>query len=99
MRKRKIQPANRTRDTYFDLVRRLPLKTLKSDRDHERATKMVSELMGRDLDSGSSDYLDALLVLVNKFENEHHAIDEKMTPQEVLRALMEFNGLTQADIG
>jgi HTH-type transcriptional regulator/antitoxin HigA len=83
----------------MDLVRRFPLKTLKNDRDHEQASQMLSELMGRKLDSGSSDYLDALIVLVNKYEDEHHAIDESMTPLQAVKALMKFNDLTQADIG
>lgn len=86
-------------DSYLALVRRFPLKTIKNDAEHTQATRMVSELMGRDLDAGAGDYLDALLVLVNKYEDEHHAIDEDLTPQVALRALMDFNGLTQADIG
>jgi len=98
-------PKTRTRgtqhahDTYMELVQRFPLKTIKNDRDHVRATAMISALMGRDLDSGSADYLDALLVLVNKYEDEHHAIAEHMTPRQALGALMEFNGLSQADLG
>ena len=60
---------------------------------------MVSELIGRDLDTGSGDYLDALLVLVNKYEEENHAIDEAMSPQQALWALMKFNDLAQADVG
>lgn len=87
------------RDTYMELVRRFPLKTIKNDHEHEDATEIISELLGRDLDSGAGDYLDALLVLVNKYEDEHHAIDETMTPREGLMYLMEANGLNQADIG
>ncbi len=56
---------------------------------------MAKTLINRDLDSGSGDYLDVLLVLVNKYENEQHAISEELTPQKTLRALMEFNGLNQ----
>jgi HTH-type transcriptional regulator / antitoxin HigA len=92
------KPA-RTGDAYMDLVRRFPLKTIKNDEEHEEATGMISELMGRQLDSGAGDYLDTLLVLVNKYEDEHHAIGEAMTPQRAVRALMESNGLSQADIG
>lgn len=86
-------------DTYMDLVREYPLKTLKNDAEHERASAMISRLMGRDLDPGAGDYLDALIVLVNKYEDEHHAIGQDMTPQEALRALMEANDLNQAQIG
>jgi len=99
MPKPKSHKTARTTDSYMQLLRRFPLKTIKNDEDHEEATAMISELMGHDLDGGAGDYLDALLVLVNKFEDEHHAIDESMTPQQALRALMEANTLTQADIG
>ena len=95
----KSHRIGRSSDSYMELVRRFPLKTIKNDREHGEATSMISELMGRDLDIGAADYLDALLVLVNKYEDEHHAIDETMTPQQALRALMEANALSQADIG
>ncbi len=99
MPKTKSRKTGHLRDTYMELVRRFPLKTIKNDDEHEKAANMISEIMGRDLDSGTGDYLDALLVLVNKYEDEHHAIDETMTPQQALRSLMESNSLSQADIG
>ncbi len=83
----------------MEWVRRFPLKTIKNDAEHEAATAVISELMGRDLDRGAGDYLDALIVLVTRYEEEHHAIDEGLTPQEALRALMEANQLSQAEIG
>jgi HTH-type transcriptional regulator/antitoxin HigA len=89
----------RLADTYLALIEQFPLRTIKNDAEHERATAIVSQLMGRKLDAGSGDYLDALLVLVNKYEDEHHAIADDMTAREALRALMEFNELSQADIG
>jgi HTH-type transcriptional regulator/antitoxin HigA len=91
--------SKHARDSYIGLVKRFPLKTIKDDDEHARATTMISELIGRKLDSGSGDYLDALIVLVNKYEDENHSIDEEMTPQEALRALMVANVLSQADIG
>ncbi len=91
--------AKRNRDSYMELIRRFALKTIKNDQEHEQATAIISQLMGRDLDTGSGDYLDALIVLVNKYEDEQHSIDERMTPREALRALMEANGLSQADLG
>jgi len=99
MHKAKHVSSKRMRDTYMELVQRFPLKTIKNDREHVRACAMVSELIGRDLDAGANDYLDTLVVLVNKYEDEHHAIAEDMTPREVLRALMGSNDLNQAEIG
>jgi HTH-type transcriptional regulator/antitoxin HigA len=87
------------RDSYLELIEEFPLTTIKNHSDHARAEAMVSKLIGRKLDSGSGDYLDALIVLVTKYEDEHHDISEQMTPQQALRALMEFNDLNQADIG
>ncbi|HEX4796290.1 MAG TPA: helix-turn-helix domain-containing protein [Humisphaera sp.] len=91
--------SHRQRDTYMELIQEFPLKTIKNDADHARAIAVVSRLIGRDLEAGAGDYLDTLLVLVNKYEGEHHAIEQDMTPREALRALMEANQLTQADIG
>lgn len=94
-RRARTQPG----DSYMELIHRLPLKKLRDDEDHTRAAAMVSELIGRDLDVGASDYLDALLVLVSKYEDEYHEPGSDLTPAEALLALMEFNGLSQADIG
>ena len=95
----KSRSLGRSRDSYMELIRRFALKPIKNDHEHEQASEIISRLMGRALDSGASDYLDTLIVLVNKYEDEHHAIDERMTPQEALRALMEANGLNQAAVG
>ena len=95
----KSRSTRRNRDSYMELIRRFPLKPIKNDEEHEQATAIISELMGRDLDAGAGDYLDTLIVLVNKYEDEEHAIDERMTPQAALRALMEANGLNQAAVG
>jgi HTH-type transcriptional regulator/antitoxin HigA len=83
----------------MSLIQRFALKTIKNDTEHAQGTRVASELIGRQLESGEADYLDALLVLLNKYEDEHHPIDENLTPRQALLALMEFNGLTQADIG
>jgi HTH-type transcriptional regulator / antitoxin HigA len=99
MPRTKSRKSAHLRDTYMELVRRFPLKTIKNDAEHQRATETIAKLMGRDLDGGAGDYLDALLVLVNNYEDEHHGIDEAMTPQQAVRALMEANQLSQADIG
>ena len=48
----KSHKTARPADTYMELVRRFPLKTIKNDDEHEQATGVISELMGRDLDSG-----------------------------------------------
>lgn len=86
-------------DSYMSLVRRFPLRPLKSEKSHALAVEMIGELFGRKLDSGASDYLDTLILLVNKYEDENHSASIDLTPQEALLAIMQANNLTQKDMG
>jgi len=87
-------------DSYMDLIVRFPLKPIKSDAQHERAIEIAAELFGRKLDAGASDYLDTLILLVNKYEDERHTPHGvEMTPQQAVKAIMNANSLTQADLG
>jgi HTH-type transcriptional regulator/antitoxin HigA len=95
----KTRKTRAPRDSYMELVSEFPLKKIRNDAVHKQAISMVERLIGRKLDVGASDYLDALLILVNQYEDQHHGIDETMTPREALRALMQANSFTQADIG
>ena len=99
MRKTPAAKAKRSEDSYLELVQRCPLKTIKNEAEHDAATGIIADLMGRALDAGAGDYLDAMIVLVTQYEDEHHGVVVDMTPQEAVRALMQANGLTQADIG
>ena len=96
----KTKPNKAHADTYMSLIHRFPLKPIKDDAAHEKAVEMVSELMGRTLDAGASDYLDTLILLVNKYEDEHHTpIAMEMTARQAFRAIMDANAMTQSDMG
>jgi HTH-type transcriptional regulator/antitoxin HigA len=87
-------------DTYMDLIQRLPLKPIKDESQHDRAVEIIEELLGTETDSGTSDYLDTLILLVNKYEDDHHTPKGfDLSPQEALRAIMDANSLSQAQIG
>jgi HTH-type transcriptional regulator/antitoxin HigA len=82
------------------LIHKFPVKPLKDDEDHHQAVNVIEQLMGRDLDAEASAYLDTLILLVNKYENENHTPKGMdLTPQEALKAIMNANGLSQAQIG
>jgi HTH-type transcriptional regulator/antitoxin HigA len=82
------------------LVRRFALRPLKNDEEHARPVDLIGALMGRDLDAGAGDYLDTLILLVNKYEDDRHTPDgTNLTPHQALRAMMNANDMTQADIG
>lgn len=97
-----IKPHRADADTYMDLIRRFPLKPIKDDVAHEHAVEVVQSLLGHKLDDGAGAYLDILVLLLNKYEDEHHTptgMSRGMTPQQALNAIMGANGMTQADIG
>ena len=85
-------------DSYLKLVRRFSLR-IHDDTDHAQATRIIQDLMGTRLDSGQSDYLKNLITIVAKYEEKHHAPRGDLCPRDALQALMEANGLTQADMG
>ena len=87
-------------DPYMELICQFPLKPIKGDAEHGRAVEIVGKLMGRKLDAGTSDYLDTLILLVNKYEDENHSPKGvHLTPQQALKAIMNTNGMTQAEVG
>src|SRR5262245_50367125 len=86
-------------DSYIALIREFPLRTIANDAEHAGAAAMVSKLIGRSLDAGEGEYLDALVVLVNKYGDEHHTREHNLSPRQALRALMDANELNQAEIG
>lgn len=90
--------ANATIDSgYFDLVRRFPLKPLRSEEDLDTALGIINELIDRgfeDLSPGEEAYLDVLSDLVEKYEEEQHPIPEA-TPAMMLQFFMEDRKLNQ----
>lgn len=87
-------------DSYLEMIGRFPLRPIRDDKEHAQAIAMIEELLGHSLDSGRSDYLDTLILLVNKYEDERHTpsgVD--LSPQEAFRAIMKANNLSQAQMG
>ena len=84
-------------DTYFEWVRRHPLKSIQSDADLDASQAVMDELLRQHLDAGGLAYLDALSDLVRVYEREHHAVPP-LAPHELLAYLLEEHGLSQADL-
>ena len=82
-------------DTYFALVKQFPLTHLRDDDHLDAAQEVIDRLLTRDLDEGEQDYLDVLTDLVESYENIHVDIPAA-SEADVVRALMESNGLSQA---
>jgi HTH-type transcriptional regulator/antitoxin HigA len=59
---------------------------------------MVNSLLDRDdLDPAEADYLDVLGDLVERYETEHHPIED-VSDAEMLAHLIDAKGVTQADV-
>jgi HTH-type transcriptional regulator/antitoxin HigA len=50
------------------------------------------------LSPGEQDYLDTLSLLVENYDKEHYASQDKTDPLSMLKYLMEESGTTQADL-
>jgi HTH-type transcriptional regulator/antitoxin HigA len=85
-------------DRYLELVRRFPLRPLRSDGDLDAAIAVVDALLDRDeLDPGEEDYLDVLSDLVKRYETEAHPMPP-VSDAEMLRYLIETRDTTQAAV-
>ena len=84
-------------DTYFALVKQFPLTHLRDDDHLDAAQEVIDRLLTRNLDEGEQDYLDVLTDLVESYENTHVEIPTA-SEADVVRAIMESNGLSQAKL-
>ena len=88
---------------YLNLVRRFPLRPIRSKAEHREALALIVELSSQGDDSltdGQVDYLAALGRFVEDYEHQH-VLSElgTATPVQVLAHLMEQRGMTPADLG
>jgi HTH-type transcriptional regulator/antitoxin HigA len=72
---------------------KFPLRPIRSDAEYDRAAAIIDRLALRgeaDLDSGESDYLDALSVFVEKYDDDHYPVDTaNVSGSDVLQHLVE----------
>ena len=56
-----VRCRKKVKDLYFELIRRFPLRPIRSDKELNAAVKMVDSLLDRkDLASEEEDYLEVL---------------------------------------
>ena len=75
----------------------MKLKPIKSDRGLNRVLKRVDELWGAKSGTPKGDELDILMLLAEKYEDEHFAIPTS-DPVEAIKFLMEQNSLSRKDL-
>lgn len=84
-------------DSYLALVKRHPLKSIRSETDLDAAQAVVDDLLREELDDGEQAYLDALSDLVIVYEQQHDAV-APLPPHELLVQMLEERGMSQAEL-
>jgi HTH-type transcriptional regulator/antitoxin HigA len=96
-RKTQVRSAKAS-DTYLALVRRFPLRPIRSENELDAAIAMIDGLTDRDdLDSSEADYLDVLSDLVERYEEQVHPVGDP-SHAEMLAFLIDQKGVKQVDL-
>jgi HTH-type transcriptional regulator/antitoxin HigA len=91
--------AKLVKDVYLDLVRRVPLRPIRSEQELDRATEMMNWLIDKvSLNQDEDDYLDVLSDLIERYETEHYPMIEPVSDAQMLAFLLEAKGVTQAEV-
>ena len=75
----------------------MTLKPIRNDRELDRALERIGELWGARPGTPRGDELDVLMLLVEKYEEEHFSIPAS-DPVEAIKFLMEQNALSRKDL-
>ena len=75
----------------------MKLKLIGNDRELDGALARIKELWGSEPGTPEGDELDVLMLLVEKYEDEHHAIPAS-NPVEAIKFLMEQKDLSRKDL-
>ena len=88
-------------DEFEELNRVLPLRPIDDDVSLHNAQEMADALaLLPKRTSDQDDYLETLSTLIEKYEDEHHAIETSdLDPIETLKFLMEQNEITMSQLG
>jgi len=91
------RPGN-VKDRYLELVRRFPLRPIRSDKDLDEAVRMVDSLLDRrDLAPDEEDYVEVLGDLIRQYEGDAHPMPP-VSDEEMLRHLIEAKGVSQTEV-
>jgi HTH-type transcriptional regulator/antitoxin HigA len=86
--------------SYLLLVRRFPLRPIQSESDFRAAGAVLDELvLKKKLDRGERDYLGALELLIEAYDDEHFPDSpDRRPPHERLKWLMDSSKVSPTDL-
>lgn len=91
-------------DDYLELVKKFPLRPIRTEAQYDRALNILAALVGRaddpGLTAGERDYADAIDQFVGTYEDQHYPIHDAMkSPIDRLKYLMEQSGMNTSQLG
>jgi HTH-type transcriptional regulator / antitoxin HigA len=87
-------------DRYSELVGLFMPRPLHDEVDYRNALAVLDAMAGFEMNADQEDYFEAVATFVEKYEAEHHAIEQsRMKPVELIRSLMDEHGMSESDLG
>ena len=87
---------------YMKLFDEFPIRPIRNDRELKAAGQIIDRLAIRDegtLSRDEQDYLEAITLLVEDYEDKHHRIDiSRQSPADLVKFLMEQHGMSATDL-
>jgi HTH-type transcriptional regulator / antitoxin HigA len=98
---RRRTPSPAVSDEYLELVRRFPLRPIRTGDEMQDAGELLDRYVGRDdLTAGESDYVAALAHFVHEYERRTvGATLRRLKPVDLLKHLMAENCMNTSDLG
>jgi HTH-type transcriptional regulator/antitoxin HigA len=85
------------KDRYLELVKRFPLRPIRTEREANQAIRLVDGLLERRLSRAEADYLEVLSDLLERYEDE--TVEFPELPRHLLLAeMMRFHGINQVQL-
>lgn len=86
--------------TYEELASLWMPRPLRDEVDYRNALGVLDAMAGFEMNPDQEDYFEGVSMFVEKYEAEHHAIDQgNLTPVQLLQALMVEHGMNESDLG
>ena len=91
-------------DVFLELVSAFPLKPIRTSADQDAASQVLRRLVGSKpggkFATGERDYIGALTILVRDYQQKQRSgAMAGVKPLDVIRHLMEENGMSVTDLG
>jgi len=85
---------------FEELVRIMPPRAIQDEVQYDNTIEMLDRLTSLpQMTKGQEQYLETLSVLVEAYENEHHAIPDSRSPIRILKYLLDSNDMSASELG